>query len=220
MNKRIKIDIVSDFACPWCYVGKKRLKKALKLRPDIEVEINWKPYQLNPDIAAEGKNRNLYYQDKFGADQFKVMLNNLKQVGLGEGINFCDSDSAVAPNTLAAHRLMFWASQDESINSNALQDKLFKAHHEECENIGSFDVLLDIAEEAGMDKTILREKFNKGEDEELVKKMVEDSYNIGASGVPFYIINDKYTISGAQEAEYLLSAFDQIAAMKEEGNSN
>jgi predicted DsbA family dithiol-disulfide isomerase len=215
MGKAIKMEIVSDFACPWCYMGKKRLNKALKLRPDLNIDIKWRPYQLNPDMPSEGKNRNLYYIDKFGEERYKAMLDNLQKVGLEEDINFCDSEAAVAPNTLAAHRLMYWASQDSNVDSNLLQEKIFKAHHEDCEDIGSTEVLVRIASESGMEGDSIRKKLETNTEEELVKKQVQDSYSLGVSGVPFYIINDKYTISGAQEADYLLSAFDEIAAMDE-----
>jgi predicted DsbA family dithiol-disulfide isomerase len=215
MEKTIKIEVVSDFACPWCYMGKRRLNKALKLRPDLKVDIKWSPYQLNPDMPPEGKNRNIYYIDKFGEEQFKAMLSNLKQIGLEEKINFCDSEDAVAPNTLAAHRLMYWASQDRSVNTNLLQEKIFKAHHEDCEDIGSTVVLARIASELGMQEDDIKKKLDSKLDEELIKKQIKDAYKLGVSGVPFFIINDKYTISGAQEADYLICAFDQIAAKDE-----
>lgn len=213
MANSIKVDVVSDFACPWCYMGKKRLIKALEMRPDLDVDINWLPYQLNPDIPSGKVNREKYYIEKFGEERYKELLKNIKQVGLGDGINFCDGIDTVAPNTLAAHRLMYWASQDPAIDSALLQEKIFKAHHEDCEDIGSFEVLVRIASELGMNGEEIKEKLQNGTDEELVSDLVKRSYSMGVSGVPFFIINDKYTISGAQEADYLLSAFDQISKL-------
>jgi predicted DsbA family dithiol-disulfide isomerase len=117
----------------------------------------------------------------------------------------------MAPNTLSAHMLMFWAAMDENIDTNALAEKLFNAHHVACENIGDIDVLMRIAGEAGMDTASVVSKLAAGDDEDKVKEQIYQSAEGGVSGVPFFIINDKYGISGAQPSDTLASVFDQAS---------
>ena len=137
--------MVSDFACPWCFVGKRRLKKAIEQRPDLDIALNWRPFQLNPDMPREGRNRRDYYRNKFGDERAKDLRETLKNAGAEAGIVFCDEPDAMAPNTLSAHVLMFWAANDKNIDTNALAEKLFNANHVACENIGDNDLLMRIA---------------------------------------------------------------------------
>ena len=211
MPKTINIEMVSDFACPWCFIGKRRLKKALEQRPDLNITLNWRPFQLNPDMPREGRNRRDYYRNKFGDQGAKNLRETLKNAGAEGGIVFCNEAEAMAPNTLSAHVLMFWATEDENIDTNALAEKLFNAHHVACENIGDHDVLVRIAGEAGMDRASVKSKLAAGDDEDKVKEQIHQSAARAISSVPFFIINDQYGISGAQPAETLASAFDQIA---------
>ncbi len=211
MLKTINIEMVSDFACPWCFVGKRRLKKAIEQRPDLDIALNWRPFQLNPDMPREGRNRRDYYRNKFGDERAKDLRETLKNVGAKAGIVFCDEPDAMAPNTLSAHVLMFWGAKDENIDTNALAEKLFNAHHVACENIGENDVLMRIAGEAGMDTASVVSKLAAGDDEDTVKEQIHQSAAGGVSGVPFFIINDKYSISGAVPSDTLASVFDQVS---------
>ncbi len=211
MSKTINIEMVSDFACPWCFVGKRRLKKAIEQRPDLDIALKWRPFQLNPDMPREGRNRRDYYRNKFGDERAKDLRETLKNTGAEAGIVFCDEPDAMAPNTLSAHVLMFWAAMDENIDTNALAEKLFNAHHVACENIGDSDVLMQIAGEAGMDTASVVSKLAAGDDEDKVKEQIYQSAEGGVSGVPFFIINDKYGISGAQPSDTLASVFDQAS---------
>ncbi len=211
MSKTINIEIVSDFACPWCFVGKRRLKKAIEQRPDLDIALKWRPFQLNPDMPREGRNRRDYYRNKFGDERAKDLRETLKNTGAEAGIVFCDEPDAMAPNTLSAHVLMFWAAMDENIDTNALAEKLFNAHHVACENIGDSDVLMRIAGEAGMDTASVVSKLAAGDDEDKVKEQIYLPAAGGVSGVPFFIINDKFGISGAQPSDTLASAFDQAS---------
>lgn len=209
-SESISIDLVSDFACPWCLVGKHRLENAIAQRPDLNIELKWRPFQLNPDMPREGTNRRDYYRSKFGDERFSDIRKTLDGVGAEEGIAFCDTPDAMAPNTLSAHVLMYWASQDERADSNALAEKLFNAHHVSCENIGDVEVLARIAGEVGMDEALVASKLAAGDDEELVKEQIYQSSASCVSGVPFFIINSKYGVSGAQPADTLASVFDQV----------
>ncbi len=210
MSHLIEIEIISDFACPWCLIGKRRLQEAVESRPDLDFEIKWTPYQLNPTMPREGKNRREYYQNKFGESGTKNLRTMLSDAGADSGINFCDKPEAMAPNTLSAHLLMEIAEQNESIDMDVLSEKLFIAHHVDCENIGDIQVLLRIAQESGMQATDIREKLSSLEDESRVSEIIQQSQKRGISGVPTFIFNNKYAVSGAQTAENLSQTFDQI----------
>jgi predicted DsbA family dithiol-disulfide isomerase len=212
--KTVNIEMVSDFACPWCLVGKRRLEKALEQRLDLDIRLNWRPFQLNPEMPREGRNRREYYRSKFGEERLKDLRMALDNAGAEEGIVFCDEPDAMAPNTLSAHVLMFWAATDENIDSNALAEKLFHAHHVACENIGDHDVLVRIAGEAGMHETDVLVKLTAGDDEDTVKGQIHQAAMQGISGVPFFIINNQHGISGAQTPDILVAAISTATKMR------
>lgn len=209
-TNNIHIEVVSDIVCPWCYVGKRRLEAALAQRPDLRVTVTWQPFQLSPDMPREGRNRREYYREKFGAERAEMMLSGMKQTGAEEGIAFGNDPDAVSPNTLSAHVLMHWATLDDGIDANALAEKLFHAHHVACENIGAHAVLTRIAGEVGMDTAMVAERLAAREDEDIVRERIAQAAARGISGVPFFILNGRYGISGAQPADVLAGAFDQI----------
>lgn len=204
------IEVVSDWVCPWCFVGKRRLEAALAQRPDLNVTVDWQPFQLSPDMPREGRNRREYYREKFGPERAEMILNGMQQTGEEEGIAFASHPDAKSPNTLSAHVLMVWASADDRIDTNDLAEKLFDAHHVGCEDIGDHAVLTRIAAEVGMDADDVNARLAAREDEAIVKERVAHAAARGVSGVPFFIVNGKYALSGAQPADVLLSAFDQI----------
>lgn len=201
---------MSDPVCPWCYVGKRRLEKALAERPELDVQISWQPFQLNPDMPRAGRNRQEYYREKFGEARAEQIMASIQETGAAEGIAFGTEPGAKAPNTLSAHALMLWGGEDDTIDANALADKLFYAHHVECEDIGDHEVLVRIAAEVGFDANTIREKLSSGEDEQRVKALAQHSAERGGGGVPFFVINGRYGLSGAQPPELILQALDQI----------
>jgi len=211
MANVIHIEVVSDFACPWCLIGHRRLKNAIEQRPDLDIALIWRPFQLNPDMPLTGQNRREYYRNKFGDEGAKNLRETLKSAGAQEGIVFCNEPNAMAPNTLLAHVLMFWATEDKNVDTDALAERLFDAHHVACENIGDRDVLVRIAGEVEMDEVCVMSKLVEGDDIDKVKEQIHQSAARGVSSVPSYVINGRYSILGAQPAETLASAFDEIA---------
>lgn len=213
-DKTLHIEIVSDWVCPWCYVGQRRLEKALAERPDLNVSVSWQPFQLNPDMPREGRNRAEYYREIFGPERAEVIAGSMQQTGEEEGIAFGNDPDARSPNTLSAHVLIYRAQADaeagEHIDANALAEKLFHAHHVACEDLGDHAVLTRIATEVGMDAGEVAALLAAGDDESEVRQRIARSAARGVSGVPFFIINGRYGISGAQPSEQLLSAFDRF----------
>jgi len=212
MSKSINIEVVSDHVCPWCYVGKRRLEAAIAQRPELDVNVSWQPFQLSPDMPREGRRRLDHYREIFGEERAEKIMGSMKDTGIDAGIAFGSDPAAMSPNTLSAHVLMLWARDDEHIDSNELAEKLFHAHHVACENIGDHAVLARIAGEVGMDSATVARKLAAGDDEEKVKDLIAESASRGVSGVPFFIINGRYGLSGAQPADSFVAALDQIAA--------
>ena len=217
MTNTINIEVVSDHVCPWCYVGKRRLEAAIAQRPELDIEVKWQPFQLSPEMPREGRRRVEHYREIFGKERAEIIMGSMKDTGIDEGIEFGNDPEAMSPNTLSAHVLMLWAREDESINANEVAEKLFHAHHVDCEDIGDHAVLLRIAREVGMDDAALAEKLLAGADEDKVVEMIHESTARGITGVPFFIIDGRYGLSGAQPADALVEALDQIAA---EGTTN
>jgi len=211
MTNPISIEVVSDHVCPWCYVGKKRLEAAIAQRPELDVQVVWQPFQLSPDMPREGHDRLEHYQHIFGEERAIQIMDSMKDTGVDEGIAFDYKEGARSPNTLSAHALMLLAHEDDSVDQNALAEQLFDAHHVACEDIGDINVLIRIAGELGMDADVVKEKLSSAETESEVKKLIQKSVERGVTGVPFFIINDRYGLSGAQPIDNFLATFDQIA---------
>jgi len=211
-NMPLQIEVVSDYVCPWCYVGKRRLESAIAQRPDLDISVSWRPFQLSPDMPRSGRKRLEHYQQIFGAERAQTIMDSMQDTGREEGIAFGSSPDAMSPNTLSAHVLLLWAREHGDIDINALVEKLFYAHHVACENIGDPAVLARIAGEVGMDAAQVREDLAAGKDESRVQQLMQESAAQGVSGVPFFIINGRYGLSGAQPADTFVAAFEQIIA--------
>ena len=212
MSEPISIQIVSDIVCPWCYVGKKRLEKALAQRPGLTVEITWFPYQLSPDIPREGRDRREHYASIFGAARADEIMARMKETGAAEGIAFDAPPGARSPNTLSAHVLLYWASRMAGVDQNLLAEKLFAAHPVRGEDVGDPCVLAGIASEVGMNAAEVLNALRDGTDEDTVRGLIGQAQQAGISGVPFFIIGGQHGLSGAQPPEELLQALDEVAA--------
>lgn len=210
MTTTVKINIVSDHVCPWCYIGKRRLEQALAQRPEVTAQISWLPFQLSPDMPPEGKDRREHYESIFGADRAREIIEGMRVTGAAEGLDFQTRPGARSPNTMAAHRLMYWAAQLDNADQTELAEKLFVAHHVDCDDIGNPDVLARLAGEVGMDPAAVRDKLQTDADEEEVRAMMERARQMGVTGVPFFIVNERYAFSGAQPPEAIVELLDRL----------
>ncbi|MBS0273096.1 MAG: DsbA family oxidoreductase [Proteobacteria bacterium] len=211
----MQIDIVSDTVCPWCFIGKRRLERALALRPDMEFDIRWRAYRLDPSIPPEGVDRKQYMQAKFGNNPNRQSMQDaLKQAGDSEGIAFAFDKIARSPNTLDSHRLIRWAATAGV--QNDIVERLFEAYFEEGRDIGNADVLIEIASEAGMDSATVADLLEQGADRELIENEDAMAHRLGITGVPTFIFQNKYLASGAIDPEALLEIIDKVSALATE----
>ena len=207
----LTIDVVSDVVCPWCFVGKRRLEKALELVPDIAVDIRWRPYQLAPDLPAEGEPRKAYMLKKFGdPERIRQIHERLTGIGADEGIAFDFDAIAVAPNTLNAHRMILWARAGGA--QGAVVEALFKGFFVEGRNLSDPAVLAEIGADAGLDPALLAELFASDADIERTERDIASAQKIGITGVPFFIVGVRYGIAGAEDPQTIAGAIRQAAA--------
>tara|TARA_Y100001970_G_scaffold115367_1_gene143794 strand:- start:39 stop:692 length:654 start_codon:yes stop_codon:yes gene_type:complete len=205
----LKIDIVSDIVCPWCVIGFRNLKTAMKeLQSELKFEIFWKPYELHPEIPQEGYDKKLYIQQKFGSSDARLAYEEITKVGESVGFEFNFSKTERIPNTFMAHRLL-WKAEQYNLQTE-LSEALFKAYFTDGLDIGSKETLSEISHSVGINKeesiTFLESKEGGQEIAGLEMNFIERS--IGA--VPTYFINDKYIIQGGQEPETFVSFLRKI----------
>jgi len=206
----LELDLVIDVVCPWCFVGKRQLDKALEMRPSSISGVRYRPYQLAPDTPAEGVDRKSYYRKKFGdGPELNAMREHLRTQGESLGITFdFDSDCTIA-NSLDAHRLIRWAITPGK--QAEVADAVMKAYFEDCAFIGDHALLTDIAAQAGMDRDLVAELLASDQDKDLIRAEVAHAQQAGIRGVPMYIFDGKYAVSGAQGAEALVQVIDKLA---------
>jgi len=205
----VQIDIFSDPICPWCYIGKRRLERALAARSDLRPEIRWRAFQLNPAMPEDGMDRNSYLSAKFGsAAEAQRLYGQISQVGMTEGINFRFNDIAVTPNTINAHRLIRHAAQ--AGRQDTVVEALFRGYFLEGRNIGDNGILVDIATESGMEPEPTRLYLESADDAALIREEDMRGRQMGIEGVPYYIVNRGYALSGAHEPEAFYSLFDMV----------
>jgi predicted DsbA family dithiol-disulfide isomerase len=206
---KIKIDVVSDVACPWCYVGMKRLQKALDLVPEIQAEVSWQPFQLDPSVPAEGRELKDYYAAKFGGEeQAYRVFENMEYVGRGEGINYDFRKMSRTMNTLPLHVLMLQA--DAEGFKTVLKARFFKAYFEDATDLSSQENLVLIMEEFGWPSEKTTALLGDNQLRARVKEKIAYFQSRGVTAVPFFIFNDKYGVSGAQSPEVLAGMLTQI----------
>jgi predicted DsbA family dithiol-disulfide isomerase len=206
-REALTIDVVSDVVCPWCYLGKKRLSRALAgERGDIPVR--WRPYQLDPSIPAAGLDRKTYMRDKFGDDgRLKAIHERLRALGAEEGIAYAFDKIERAPNTLDAHRLIRWASANDA--QDKVVERLFSLYFEQGRDIGDRQLLVEIARDAEMDYEAVEKHLADGADEREVRQEIAQAQSLGVTGVPFFIFASRFGVPGAQSVEVISTAIDQ-----------
>ena len=209
------IEVFADFSCPWCFIGRRRLARALELRPQLSMRTVWQPFQLNPEIPAEGIGRRQYSLGKLGDfDRLVAMEQMLSESGGKDGIRFKFDLIQRIPNTMAAHRLMRLAGRTQ--HDDLLADRLFSAFFEQGKDIGDLDVLADLAAGVGMDRATAL-AFLKGRDEaDSVASIDALGHQSGIAGVPYFIFDRRYALAGAQEPVSFLPLFDALIATSDE----
>lgn len=211
-GRPLSVTIYSDVICPWCYVGKRRFETALASLSLSEAPvITWRPFELNPDMPIEGMERAAYRARKFGPDKASRLDLDMAATGREVGIAFAFERMQRTPNTRAAHRLIWRAERLGAAVQNALVDSLFKAYFEHGRDIGRMDVLVDLAKQAGLSAAAAREALDDEASLEAVLDLEDAGINMGIRGVPFFLLIDKYAISGAQPPELWIDALPRIA---------
>lgn len=212
----IDIEIISDVVCPWCYLGQQRLKLALEEVGDVlSADITWKPYQLDPSVPPEGVDTFEYLEKRLGGrDAVKRSHEMLARLGEEVGLPFALEKAARFPNTLDAHRLIHWAG----LIGMKMQDKvaraLFKANFVDGLDVSNRAVLIQIAIDTGMDRNTIENRLADNTDLDTVKHEIAHAQRMGISGVPCFIFEHQYAVTGAQSVEVFVNALRQIAEMK------
>jgi predicted DsbA family dithiol-disulfide isomerase len=218
MTNAITIDVVSDVVCPWCFIGQKRLDKAIAAVPDVEVSVRWRPFQLDPTIPPEGKDRKAYMLGKFGSEErLREAHARIQPLGEAEGIDFAFEAIKVSPNTLDAHRVIRWAGAAGEDVQNRLVRNLFQLYFEQGMNTGDHAVLAGAADDAGMDRAVVESLLASDADREAVATEAATASRMGITGVPCFLLEGKYAVMGAQDADTLADAIRQIAGAKARG---
>ncbi|TIU54682.1 MAG: DsbA family oxidoreductase, partial [Mesorhizobium sp.] len=198
----ITVDVVSDVVCPWCFIGQKRLDKAIAAASDVDVRVSWRPFQLDPTIPPGGMDRRQYMLGKFGSEERIQQIHaRIEPLGEAEGIHFAFGAIKVAANTLDAHRVIRWAGAAGEDVQNRLVRRLFQLNFEEGANIGDHAVLVKAAGEAGMDASVVETLLPTDADVEAVRNEITTASRMGITGVPCFLLEGKYAVMGAQDAD-------------------
>ncbi|MEX0319642.1 MAG: DsbA family oxidoreductase [Ruegeria sp.] len=219
MTQTVKLDILSDPICPWCYIGKTHLDKALAAVPDHPFVIEWHPFQLNPDMAPEGMDRREYLERKFGGKDGAVkayapVVEHAENAGLS--IDF--EGMKRTPNTLDAHRLIHWAGIESK--QNEAVDALFQAYFVEARDIGDHEVLADIADGIGMDAAVVLKLLKSDADREDIRNRDAHSRQMGVNSVPTYIVANQHAVPGAQPPELWQKVIGEIMSQTETSSAD
>lgn len=215
MTRPVRIDVVSDIVCPWCFIGKKRLEQAIALQPDIPVEVHYRPYFLNDWIPREGIPRVDYLTTKFGGpDRYKEIAGRVQAAAAAEGLVYDADNIKSQPNTTDAHRLIRWASGIGK--AGAMKQRLMDLYFTEGADLTNEAVLVQAAADVGLDPEDIRAALESEQDVDAVTQEAESAKEAGIQGVPMFIFGGRFAVSGAQSPEYLAEA---IARTAQAGNA-
>jgi predicted DsbA family dithiol-disulfide isomerase len=206
----VRIDVVSDVVCPWCFIGKHRLEAALKLKPDIAVEVHYRPYFLNDWIPREGISREQYLVTKFGSvERYGSIAQRVGAAAAAEGLVYAADKMKRQPNTLDCHRLIRWA---DAIGKSAdMKQKLMDLYFTQGADLTDRDTLVKAAADVGLDADTVRADLAGDKDVAVIEQEAVSAKDAGIQGVPCFIFGGKFAVSGAQEPEYLAQAIERMA---------
>jgi predicted DsbA family dithiol-disulfide isomerase len=206
----IKIDIVSDVVCPWCYIGKRRLEKAMDAAGDkFKFEVTYHPFELNPGTPSAGLNQREHLAEKFGGDdRYESITGHTSGVAAQEGLVMNFDQQAVIPNTRKAHAIIFAAQAEKK--QLAVTEAFFKAYFTDGVDLSKDENLLDVATKAGLDRIVAETAIGSTAVLDSISEQEHQMQKLGIRGVPFYIFNNEYGVSGAQASEAFLKVFDEL----------
>jgi predicted DsbA family dithiol-disulfide isomerase len=209
-QKPLRIDVVSDVVCPWCFIGKRRLEKALTLKPEIPVELHWRPYFLNDWIPREGISREQYLTTKFGSvEKYKGIAQRVAATAKDEGLTYAIDKISRQPNTTDPHRLIYWA--DHIGKAGEMKQKLMDLYFTQGGDLTDREVLVRAAADVGLDAEQTRAGLASDKDVAEVEREALAAKDAGIQGVPMYILGGRFAVSGAQAPEYLAEAIERAA---------
>jgi predicted DsbA family dithiol-disulfide isomerase len=204
----LPIDVVSDVVCPWCFIGKRRLEKALALKPEIPVTVRYRPYFLNPWVPRAGISRTEYLTTKFGSvERYKANAPRIVAAARQDGLVYNLDAIARQPNTLDCHRLIRWAG--ESGDAARMKQRLMDLYFTEGADLTDTEVLVQAGRDCGMDGDVVRQRLASDEDIESISAEAESAKEAGIEGVPCFILGGIFAVSGAQSPEHLADAIER-----------
>jgi predicted DsbA family dithiol-disulfide isomerase len=206
----LAIDVFSDVVCPWCFIGKRRLEQAVALRPDIPVDVHYRPYFLNPWVPREGMSRVDYLTAKFGSpERYEKIALRVAQAAANEGLTYNIGALARQPNTLDCHRLILWGGRLGK--AARVKQRLMEIYFSEGGDLSDRDVLVQAASDCGLDPVEVRALLASDADVAAVEQAAKSAQEAGIEGVPFYVFGNVLAVSGAQAPEYLAGAIERAA---------
>jgi predicted DsbA family dithiol-disulfide isomerase len=213
MAARVQIEVVSDVVCPWCYIGKHRLERALALTPDTPVQVEYRPYFLNPWIPREGIDRKTYLETKFGSvAHYAAIAERVAAAAAAEGLVYASDKIGRQPNTLDCHRLIRWARG--AADPARVKQRLMELYFAQGADLSDREVLVRAAKDCGMDGDLIRRRLGSDDDVEAIESEADAAKDAGIEGVPTFIFDSSLAISGAQPPDYLATAIARIAAQR------
>jgi len=210
-KEKITIDVISDVVCPWCYIGKRRLEKAVdQLKDQYEFDIHYHPFELNPGVPKKGYDQKIYLTEKFGGlERYEQLTERVTSVAAQEGITLRYDLQKISPNTFDAHRIIWYAGQEGK--QLATVEAFFKSYFTEGVDLSKKENLVAVAAGAGLKIEEVEKLLDSEEGSVEIKKEYAFNQSVGVTGVPFYIINHKYAVSGAQSTDVFVNALTEIA---------
>jgi predicted DsbA family dithiol-disulfide isomerase len=209
-HRPVRIDVVSDVVCPWCFIGKRRLEKAIALNPDVPVEVHYRPYFLNDWIPRQGISREEYLTTKFGSpERYNGIAQRVRAAAASEGLTYAMDKISRQPNTLDAHRLIRWS--DAVGKAPAMKQKLMDLYFTQGADLTNRDVLVKAAADVGLDAEQVRASLASDKDAAEVEHEALSAKEAGIQGVPCFILGGKFAISGAQSPEDLAEAIVRLS---------